>query len=311
MAFRFLLGLIFAACLWVGHAQAVPDQVVTGYMTTSGCPSVALTPCFVQYGAGGASTVTIGAPLGVQTAAASVAVVCNSGCSGGPADESTFTAGTTGITTGGFFQTTATSNPLTNGQAGSVQMTANRAFMVNLRNAAGAESGVAAVPLQVSLANTAANGTAVAVSNASLPLPAGAATSANQSTANSSLATIATNTGAPIPPMSTTSSCTALCSNLVLENTASHNLYSFEISADSTLSAAPWYAIIYNATSLPANGAVTPAKCFGPFPINTTVFTQGFTSPIPFATGITIGVSTTGCFTQTASVHAFISGDAQ
>lgn len=125
------------------------------------------------------------------------------------------------------------------------------------------------------------------------------------------LGSIATNTGAPIPPMSTTTSCTALCSNLVLENTASHNLYSFEISADSTLSAAPWYAIIYNAASLPANGAVTPAKCFGPFPINTTVFTQGFTSPIPFTTGITIGVSTTGCFTQTASVHAFISGDAQ
>lgn len=35
--------------------------------------------------------------------------------------------------------------------------------------------------------------------NSSLPLPTGAATSANQSTANASLATIATNTGAAIP----------------------------------------------------------------------------------------------------------------
>lgn len=53
MSFRFLFGLIFAVCLGAGHAHAVPDQVVTGYMTTSGCPSAALTPCFVQYGAGG------------------------------------------------------------------------------------------------------------------------------------------------------------------------------------------------------------------------------------------------------------------
>lgn len=162
MSFRFLFGLIFAVCLWAGHAHAVPDQVVTGYMTTSGCPSVALTPCFVQYGAGGgASTVTIGAPLGVQTAAASVAVVCNSGCSGGPADESTFTPGTTATVTGGFFQTTATNNALTNLQSGSVQMTANRAFFTNLRTAAGVETGIAAAPLQVSLANTAANATPV------------------------------------------------------------------------------------------------------------------------------------------------------
>lgn len=43
------------------------------------------------------------------------------------------------------------------------------------------------------------SGTAVPVSAASWPLPTGAATSANQSTEISSLATIATNTGAAIP----------------------------------------------------------------------------------------------------------------
>jgi hypothetical protein len=47
---------------------------------------------------------------------------------------------------------------------GAFQVTSTRALFSNLRNAAGAEVGVAAVPLQVSLANTAANGTAVAVS---------------------------------------------------------------------------------------------------------------------------------------------------
>lgn len=93
-------------------------------------------------------------------------VNCIVGCSGGPADESAFTPGTTAIVTGGFFQTTATSNPLTTGQAGSVQMTSTRSFFVNLRNNAGAEAGVAAVPLQVSLANTAANATPVTVNGA-------------------------------------------------------------------------------------------------------------------------------------------------
>lgn len=79
-------------------------------------------------------------------------------------DEAGFTAGTSLFAgTGGFFQTTATSNPLTNGQQGMFQVTANRALFSNLRNAAGAEIGVAAAPVQVSLANTAANAAAVLV----------------------------------------------------------------------------------------------------------------------------------------------------
>jgi hypothetical protein len=88
-------------------------------------------------------------------------------CSGSgvsTADEATFTAGASLFAgAGGFFQTTATNNALTNGQQGMWQMTANRAGFVNLRTAAGAEIGVAAAPVQVSLANTAANGTAVTV----------------------------------------------------------------------------------------------------------------------------------------------------
>lgn len=197
MYFRFLLALLLSVGLCAGaSAQNTAQPVITGYLTTSGCASAALTPCFVQYGAGGASTVTIGAPLGPQTGAASIAVICNSGCSGGPADESAFTAGTSSITTGGFFQTTATSNPLTNGQTGSVQLTANRAFMVNLRNAAGAESGVAAVPLQVSLANTAANGTAILTTGTGGTFPVTQGTSpwivAGSGTAGSAASGVAT-----------------------------------------------------------------------------------------------------------------------
>jgi hypothetical protein len=101
----------------------------------------------------------------------------------------------------------------------------------------------------------------------------------------------------------------ALASNTVVKASAG-NLYSFEVSADSTLSAAAWWIMVFDATSLPANGAVTPKKCYA-MALGVTSYAAAFPMPVAFTTGITIGVSTTGCFSQTASVHAFISGDAQ
>jgi len=77
---------------------------------------------------------------------------CIAGCSGGPADESAITFGTTPIFTGGVYQTTATSNPLTTGQAGIVQMTANRAFFVNLRNSSGTEIATSTNPISDNVA---------------------------------------------------------------------------------------------------------------------------------------------------------------
>lgn len=111
--------------------------------------------------------------------------------------------------------------------------------------------------------------------------------------------------GAAVAPVSSS----ALAANTVIKASAG-NLYSFEVSADSTLYAAIWYIMIYNATSAPTDGAVTPVKCYI-MPANTYQYAGAFPTPISFSTGITIGVSTTGCFTKTASTHAFISGDAQ
>lgn len=103
-------------------------------------------------------------------------------------------------------------------------------------------------------------------------------------------------------------SSSALAANLVVNNAAS-SLYSFEVSADSTLSGAAWWVMIYDATSAPADGAVTPAKCYA-MPSGATLLSASFgPGPVTFSTGIVIGVSTTGCFTKTASTHAFISGD--
>lgn len=82
------------------------------------------------------------------------------------ADTSTFTAGTSTIFSGGFYQTTATDNPLTDGKWGAWQMTAQRAGFVNLRNASGAETGLAAAPLFVGPGTTS---TGAAASDAAAP----------------------------------------------------------------------------------------------------------------------------------------------
>jgi hypothetical protein len=104
--------------------------------------------------------------------------------------------------------------------------------------------------------------------------------------------------------------CGALCANLVVKNSAG-KLKTFEVSADSTLAAAIWYVILYDATAAPTDGAITPAKCYqqpaGSTQMGGTLSAGGSS----FTTGITIGVSTTGCFTKTASTHAFIGADYQ
>lgn len=104
-------------------------------------------------------------------------------------------------------------------------------------------------------------------------------------------------------------SSTALAANTVIKASAG-NLYSFQVGATSTLYGAPWWIMIYDATSAPADGAVTPAKCY-PMATGTTSYAAAFPTPLRLGTGITIGVSTTGCFSKTASTQAFISGDAQ
>lgn len=103
----------------------------------------------------------------------------------------------------------------------------------------------------------------------------------------------------------------ALASNLVAK-AAAGTLYSFNVSADTTLNASTWYVMIFDAASLPADGAVTPAKCYAMpagAPTASGLFGAG---GVTFSSGIVIGVSTTGCFTKTASTHAlFIGADYQ
>lgn len=69
------------------------------------------------------------------------------------------------------------------------------------------------------------------------------------------------------------------------------------------------YLMLFNATSAPADGAVTPILC-------EPVAAGGSTSgggmfPLYFSAGITAVFSTTGCFTKTSSSTAFIRGQVQ
>lgn len=110
------------------------------------------------------------------------------------------------------------------------------------------------------------------------------------------------------------SSTTAIASNLAIPASANKSLAGFQVSVDSTLLQSPWWIMIFDATSAPADGPLTPpntsAKCYG-VPANTPSRSYGFTSPPKFTNGIVITVSTTGCFDKTESAHAFISGDIQ
>lgn len=154
-----------------GYMDATGQICVAATANATTTATASATPTPVLAGTGKPINIDLFSELFVQPAFGGqivdgthgLPINCITGCSGGPADESAFTFGTTPIFTGGVFQTVATSNPLTTGQVGVVQMTANRAFHTNLRTAAGVETGVAAAPLQVSLANTAANATPVNV----------------------------------------------------------------------------------------------------------------------------------------------------
>lgn len=89
--------------------------------------------------------------------------------------------------------------------------------------------------------------------------------------------------------------------SLVLKASAG-NLYGIE----ATAGASAGYLLIFDATSAPTDGTVTPKYCKN-VPANTAV-ELAWIVPASFTTGITAVFSTTGCFTKTASATAFISG---
>lgn len=107
-----------------------------------------------------------------------------------------------------------------------------------------------------------------------------------------------TSVGTAIVPSSTT----VAASSIILKASAG-NLYG--INAVSGGSAG--YVMLFNATSAPIDGTVTPLKCYV-LAANSSLELE-YTPPIRCGTGMTLVFSTTGPFTKTASATAFMSGD--
>lgn len=113
-----------------------------------------------------------------------------------------------------------------------------------------------------------------------------------------------------VPSAASTAGVTSVRSTVATASTvikaSAGNLYGFNVVSG----ASAGYILVYNATSAPADGTVTPIKCL-PIAANTGIDVNMRGQPTYFSTGIVIAFSTTGCFTQTLSATAFISGDAR
>lgn len=117
-----------------------------------------------------APTLTNGELYGLQLDSSGNLKVTGSLSVGGTTDNSAFTAGTsTGTPAMGFYHSTI--DTVTDGRSAAVGITSKRAMLVNLQTAAGSETGIAALPLQVSLANTSSNATAVKVDGSAVTQP--------------------------------------------------------------------------------------------------------------------------------------------
>jgi hypothetical protein len=157
-------------------------------------------------------------------------------------------------------------------------------------------------------------------------LPTGAATAANQTTQNASLATIATNTGAAIPagtntignvinvPSSTSGNaltgvtCGSAVSSCVLKASAG-NFYG--VYAECT--SACWL-MVFNSASAPSNGATTAGVAASNMVECVDIAANSARSitypvlPTNYSTGITAVISSTACATLTLSTVGFVRG---
>jgi len=103
----------------------------------------------------------------------------------------------------------------------------------------------------------------------------------------------------------------ALAASLQVATGANRNLLGLDVAADSTLSGAAWWVMVFDAASVPGNGSVTPNKCYAQASGVTQFLLPNADVGPRFQNGIVVEVSTAGCFTLTQSAHAFISADYQ
>lgn len=105
--------------------------------------------------------------------------------------------------------------------------------------------------------------------------------------------------GAAVAP-----SFTTVAASSVVAKASAGNLYRVAVNSG----ASAGFLLVFNATSAPADGTVTPVVCR---PVAANDFVEViYNVPVRFSTGITAVFSTTGCFTKTASATAHIEAEA-
>ena len=127
------------------------------------------------------------------------------------------------------------------------------------------------------------------------------AVSAGTGTAATALAPTSAAGGAIVPVVS----AAAEASHVL--KAAAGNFYSLTV----TTGASAGYLMIDNATSAPADGAVTPIMCVSVPASSTVTIGNPGEPPTRYGIGMVAVFSTTGCFAQTASATAFFSAKVQ
>lgn len=123
-------------------------------------------------------------PVTIYTDPTTHRILVDASSSGlGVTDGAAFTAGSsTGTPAMGAYHSTI--DTVADGKQAILGMTSKRGLFVNLQTSGGAETGVSATPLQVSLANTGANATAVKVDNSAVTQPVSGTITVQQTTAS-------------------------------------------------------------------------------------------------------------------------------
>lgn len=96
---------------------------------------------------------------------------------------------------------------------------------------------------------------------------------------------------------------TTAAAGSIIAKASAGNLYGYEVTAG----ASAGYLMLFDSTTVPIDGAVTPKKVHA-IAANASL-SRSFSPPIRFATGIVAVFSTTGPFTKTISATAFLGVD--
>lgn len=194
-------------------------------------------------------------------------------------------------------QPVAIYNPSTG--APNTLQTVNADGSTNVGGSNGTARATAANPLNAAVNGL--NGTGIATAANPFPVQAAGVTSTAVSSATNPLAT--SDTPNSLTTSAPTSAQTTVAAGSLIAKASAGNCYGFNVVAG----ASAGYFMLFNSTTVPADGTVTPLKCYA-VAANASLGVH-WDVPRRFGTGIVGVFSTTGPFTKTISATAFIGID--